>query len=1481
MGITDNNGKNIPEQDEQNLTEEDKNLLEKDTPDEVERPKTELLSLLTDEFYKYWSSHKKENISPEEMFLQFLKEEGNQNKHKILESLELKLWRKITFLDIRYLYLKSGYTIEKTIYKDIFKDFKRKDAVKSVVRKLEDKINNILESKNLRKLDFSSYLQKNLEEDGDVEKLLNDVHSDFYDLLLRIKKIIKDNDLYKEDKQELEEVLYNLQNTVVTNDELLNQMLVDKVIDKKEYDYLTGDVSVSNITSKEKEEIDNIFTTLFNWSLVTTLSDFIEVRNKVALDIEKFQDLWNIKDSVVQYLDDISDSEVDIIYNQIKSTLSSKDMLKFDECNDKKWESYKFCKQSVKKEIVLDKLNTDMDVLIKFIETKDIELSKILKEIKDNGKIEQQWDKNILFSKMIKKYILNSLNFISNTYRFNDIEKQKYQDILEDLFDPRKNTLEIRNPHTWQIETISVSKTIDFADDIKKIEEEWPRFILDILWDDIDLFKVVFPNYFVDLDIQWTNKQISKHSKVKIKKNDGTEIEWYLWDKNLWNVCIYENIGDTTVKEEMDIFDILDVEELDKKLSLENSDLPKLLLGFVSTLEGRNYEQWTSILAENNANVDLKNVKTEQEKKEVSRDFWREWKKIQWDDNLSKPEVGSVLQFKWKSVNIPWLLNNWYYAQIVEINEDIGTMKLKIDWWFLNFEWDREYEVPMTENFLKSLKYKSNWNVYKFEKIDKIWDFANYINNLDFDWDNGSLNKILWNWKEIWIKEVDWKLAKKDADGNYKPINYIWRQKADNINNNEAIWGAKYRSDLYDVWNVEYKWDRVILTVPEDKSKKKEMDLNTFLTVVLQNNLSPWTDEEYNNTKDNFKDVVEWPNPKIWYALNDLLLAGKNIKDAFLYHFKQDDELRAAMMYENLTKMMPWVWFLKDIKLEAEWEKESKLWRVIEDAKSRLERAWEWKWENHGKKAAAIIKEEIFTPVLKWKTLSTRHKLKAAWYLLYAMEKWPGPYFRALADDSGKWVWVKALLWEEHYKKWKNRVTVLQEKLRNNPDDQQARNDLVLSEMFYIKDQDTSGIFSARFWPTLEWLAIEVTWSMSKAEKVYEWEQNKGSYDLIYDGFNSYIWNDRPPNVMWALKALSERVETREHYVDYHKAITSLIFSGYLYNSWWNPYREEFDKICRTYSVPIWLFARETNWLQHVLRIFDYIVKSKWIRPGWKDQTFTEYLYEVKDPDSVNIFELNNKSKRKKVLKLLQEFWGEYGEEVVSVLNYSDTTLFNWVISDKVDSEKDNSITDDEKRSVDLYFWKVTEKSLWEDWEISKKTFKTSYAPYYQDWVLNMSSAAFQEYALKLDDGDFDNKEGVWIWEWLIIKLDKISDYMKEDQVFEFVFKKFMSWFWRNYKSKESAKKLLQALRSGNKEELNDIIVNHLSHSIWWHHGEIPPEMEEWLYKFVDLFSERPSNIDSIINEEFKKSVVEDSYLNYAKKIKPSEYYDSINNGQS
>lgn len=91
MGITDNNGKNIPEQDEQNLTEEDKNLLEKDTPDEVERPKTELLSLLTDEFYKYWSSHKKENISPEEMFLQFLKEEGNQNKHKILESLELKL----------------------------------------------------------------------------------------------------------------------------------------------------------------------------------------------------------------------------------------------------------------------------------------------------------------------------------------------------------------------------------------------------------------------------------------------------------------------------------------------------------------------------------------------------------------------------------------------------------------------------------------------------------------------------------------------------------------------------------------------------------------------------------------------------------------------------------------------------------------------------------------------------------------------------------------------------------------------------------------------------------------------------------------------------------------------------------------------------------------------------------------------------------------------------------------------------------------------------------------------------------------------------------------------------------------------------------------------------------------------------------------------------------------------------------------------
>lgn len=828
------------------------------------------------------------------------------------------------------------------------------------------------------------------------------------------------------------------------------------------------------------------------------------------------------------------------------------------------------------------------------------------------------------------------------------------------------------------------------------------------------------------------------------------------------------------------------------------------------------------------------------------------WNKLEWDENLTKPQVWDIVQVKWHALNIPWFLNNWFYAEIVNIDKANGNIKFKINGWVLDFDGNTEFERPMTEEFLKTLKYNTGWNILKFEKKDNLEDFADYISNLqlssDFQWMKWSLSK----WQSNEIKVVDWKLCKKNIDGDFEPINYIWRNKLSSLNNNEAIEQAEHRSDLYDVWDVEYKGDKVVLKAPE-WGFEKTMDLSTFMMVFLQNDLEPWTDKEYRTTKLNYEEVVKPPKPKIWYALNDIILAGKQIKDSFLYHFKQDDELRAAMMYENLVKIMPWVWFLKDLKLEASWEKESKIWNLIENAKSRLERAGEWKWPNHGKKAAEVIDEEIFWPVLKWKELSTRHKLKAAWYLLYALEKWPGPYFRKLSVHAWKWLWVKALLWEKHWQKWNTKVQQIKDELRKDPDNQKLRNELVLSELFYIKDEDTKDLYSARFGPTIEWLAIDVTGNVWKADEVYEWEQKKWSFDLIFEWFKSYIANDRPPNVMWALKALSERVETQPQYIDYNKAILMLIFSWYLYNSWGTPYREEFEKICRTYSIPSWLFARQTNGIWKILSIIDYIVEKKWITPWWKKQSFTEYLYWTKDPDKVDIFEFSNKSKRWKIIEKLENFWGEYGEDIVFSLDYTDNTL--------ISSTNDPDIKEEQVNAIWEYFGFVTAESVWEDWEISKKTFATSYAPYYQDGVLNMHSAAFEHYALSIDDGDFDHKEWVWVWEWLENKLEWMKDFMYKNDTYEFMLKKYLSLFWRYYKAKKIRIPLIQALKSNDKKMLKKVILDHLKYSVWGHYGEIPPEMEEWLEKFIELFSIKPENIDKVIEDIFDKRHIEEANL--------------------
>jgi hypothetical protein len=221
-------------------------------------------------------------------------------------------------------------------------------------------------------------------------------------------------------------------------------------------------------------------------------------------------------------------------------------------------------------------------------------------------------------------------------------------------------------------------------------------------------------------------------------------------------------------------------------------------------------------------------------------------------------------------------------------------------------------------------------------------------------------------------------------------------------------------------------------------------------------------------------------------------------------------------MFYIMSRLLPDVWFFADVRTEAEWEKESRIWKRIENAKARLERVWDGKWENHAKTVSQIIEREIFEKVKKWKKLNERKQLKAAWYLLYALEKWPSPYFRSLASYAWEWIWIRALLWEDDYRKWQLRVTQIKEELKKDPTNQTLRDKLVVSEIFYIKDDPkTAKKYSARFGPTIEWLMVSVVWDLWKAKNAYEWEANKWNFNSIQDWLKSYILNNRPANSLW------------------------------------------------------------------------------------------------------------------------------------------------------------------------------------------------------------------------------------------------------------------------------------------------------------------------------------------------------------------------------
>lgn len=1423
--------------------DKDKDQLAK-LPDEIRNATNEeIFNILASQLLEHHKNNQADLAGKtlEDIFYHYL-----QEKKDFIAEINQKLgvWNVLNFDKIKDLYVRWNHTLEQALTRDMLKRFERKDAVRSYVKIFEEKVNDILLNPPVSAPDgvnFAQFMTKPITKDWEIDVLFRAVNDELFQ---------KTNSLDANTKEQIKRIL-------LTNQELLDQMNKDKIINLREKQAIETDNFDSLPNDDLKYELQNIQETMFVSSVANILQDVSNTILNIQIDMNQMWNLGKVGDLFQTYSNPSTNDINDLWTNHVQANLSPSQQQEYiDQLKNLTWNAYNMQESALIEKFVKQRLQ-DKDNFENFVR---------------NWTIHTQWDPNLadivndlmsntltpaqqihIVMKLKSTYISSVTATVTRNFWLNQTEESEYKTMLTSLLDPTMppSQLNIRG------KLVNFSKVINFdqASTVEELLETVPNIDFTFT-DNLDLFYDIFPEHFSSFNVAnvawWAPflRKVSHFSKYKVHKNDWTFVEWYLMESasDSWKMEIYDKpfVKAWTVIATLQESEIWYIDLQDEKLELNsNNDLATLAKWFISTfpdhqtdLNALNLQHITSDSWEN-MNINVSNFKRERDS-------------IEWDKNANF-EVWTILQFKWINLPWPWIKNNRYYAEITEIDESHWYFRVKFHgWWLVDLDWqDDEMRFSMTWDILSKIKYANGGNVFKFNKIsDWAWLQQN-LDNLELKSDFASIESWMSHWrKNIEIKNN--KIFKKNAEWVFQEVKYIWRLDDENINNADFTKKDKTIREKMNPWQIQLTWSDVVLSHPSWGVTKK-IDLNTFLIIISQNWLFPWTEEEYDNQK---KDMETLPNEKwswlnMWlfslrfFSFNNVSMSFKQIKDNFEYYRKEKQELQSAMMYESLTRFFPNTWVLGDIKMEATWEKESRIWKRIENAKARLDRSWEWKWKNHWKLAWSIIEKEIFDKMEKWKTLNYDMRLKAAWYLLYALESGGWAYFRSLSAYEWKWYWVKALLWESHHKKYQQTVSNLQAQLLQDPWNDALRQKLAKSEIWYIKEAwELSKFFSANFGGSIEWAYSMNIESTSKAKDTYESESARWDYYSNKDPMNGYMWNNMPPKVLWTLQAMAEAVDSHDKYVDFYKVVMNVVLSWYLFNNFPSAFKGQFEKLCRTYWIPFGLSPSKPDSLEKMLVILDYIAKQKNIKPWWKN-SFTEYLYGINDSSKIDIYALQTKKTRMSIVSKMDEVWTMYGADIVNSLDYSDTDLLKY--------NTNPNITNKEKTVIAEYFGKVNDW-ISEDFGFNNDLFKTSYSPYYQNWIFNIPSITFRKIALNLEDWDFDS-DGKWMAEWvwnsITNRLDGMSQLVHENEIYEFILQKYMNWLGRYYKWIDEIK-LIKAIRIWDSQALNEIIVQYNKQN-YWYNGIIPYEMEKWLKKFSEILQKRPWNIDQVLEKVFGK----------------------------
>jgi hypothetical protein len=127
-------------------------------------------------------------------------------------------------------------------------------------------------------------------------------------------------------------------------------------------------------------------------------------------------------------------------------------------------------------------------------------------------------------------------------------------------------------------------------------------------------------------------------------------------------------------------------------------------------------------------------------------------------------------------------------------------------------------------------------------------------------------------------------------------------------------------------------------------------------------------------------------------SIGTVIAGGKRVIEAFKYRIEQSEKFESAKFSRALVGMLPPVngLYINDIKNDMDAELDDSIFQVINGYKDRLVRKDGDTSSVHASRAAGRIEKEIFQNIRN----GQQFKLRAAGYLLYAVQDQGTPYFR-------------------------------------------------------------------------------------------------------------------------------------------------------------------------------------------------------------------------------------------------------------------------------------------------------------------------------------------------------------------------------------------------------------------------------------------------------------------------------------------------------